>query len=297
MNFSIKEIVKNSHLLVFKNINKLVLPLCFIALVLYGYEFIRGTQLVVNFFSNLDDYNLFIELAYVCLYFFAIVIFVSTPISYINIILANIDTKYFQFFLKNPFNVNTQYCVQYFLPFVITIITYNHLIKDYMPENLFEFSIVYILLLILSSVYIRISLTPIISVKKLSETKNYHKDLFSSENLHLSSWKLTKGNFLKISMVMILANLPVSIVLIFRWFYLNLQTNSENLIDGPYPHSLLIGGDTFVAYAGGFLEYDYFLNIITFIALLWSILISIAVRICLLDKLSYTSDFTSKKKR
>jgi len=54
----------------------------------------------------------------------------------------------------------------------------------------------------------------------------------------------------------------------------------------PLPHSLIIGGDTFWAYLTGLSEHYTLLNIITYIVLIWFILISMSVRKCLLDKLS-----------
>ena len=91
---------------------------------------------------------------------------------------------------------------------------------------------------------------------------------------------------MKISTILVLTNLPVSLFLIFRYFYLLIETNSQTLIFGPYPHSLIIGGDTFIGYSSGLSDHNLLLNIITYIVLIWSILISMSVRKCLLDKLS-----------
>lgn len=285
MKLDIKEIIISSYLLVFKNIKKLILPIFFLILTLLLIGKIYESEIFKNIMTIVDGYNFFIKFLCSVIIGCPICSLLAMPFGYLNVILANYDKKYFYFFLKKPFDVSLCYAWQFFAFSVISIFIYK-VVKDYTPETIIEASLFYFLFLFFSSIAVRISFTPFISLKKLVNSSTYHKDLFSSENLHLSSWKLTKGQFIKISIILILTNLPVSLFLIFRYFYLLIETNSQNLIFGPFPHSLIIGGDTFIGYLGGLIDHNLFLNIITFIVLIWSILISMSVRKCLLDRLS-----------
>ena len=285
MELNIKEIIISSYLLVFNNIKRLILPIFFLFLILLLIGKIFEHEIFKNITTIIDSYNFFIKYLCLAIIYCPIVTLLAMPFGYINVVLANYNKKIFYFFLTKPFNVSFDYAWQFFTFTLISIVLYNF-IKDYAPETLLEASLFYLFFFFLSFIAVRISLTPFISLNKLANSPSYYEDLMSSENLHISSWKLTKGHFFKISIILLLTNLPVNIILIFRYFYLLIETNSKTIIFGPLPHSLIIGGDTFVGYLRGLADHSLFLNAITYIILIWSILISMSVRKCLLDKLS-----------
>ena len=83
---------------------------------------------------------------------------------------------------------------------------------------------------------------------------------------------------------MCLGNLPITLFLIGRYFYL-IEINSK--IGFPLlPSSMVIGGDNIILYMiSGINNFSYILNFITFVFLVFSVLISLSIRTTIIKNL------------
>ena len=124
-----------------------------------------------------------------------------------------------------------------------------------------------------------------ISLKVICKNENYKNVLVSDKN-YSKSWYITKGHTLSISLILFISNLPVTLFLVFRYYYLT-SLEPINGVSFPLkPNDFIIGGDSFLSYFLSNFSWDNsVLNIFTFVFLIWSVLISSSIRINILKKI------------
>jgi hypothetical protein len=278
-NLLIINTIKESYLLIFKNYKKLFAPI-FLFISLSFCYYINIQYFLKTLKENDSIEYIIIEYVLMLLPLLPILL----PIAFISMVLAEHKTNNIQLFISKPYKVLMEYGYRLFAP--ILLCSFIFIISEFIEKYLGQFFIIFLYLI---AIYpsIKISMSPILLTnainKKIYDDNN---SLSSEEWSFIKSWKITNGNFIKISLIMFLANLPITIFVIFRYIYLTINTHVD--IKLPFfPHSHIIGGDHFISFFfTGLNSFSYILNFFTIFFLIFSVLISLSVRTVILKKLT-----------
>ena len=282
-NLKIKDTLKESYLLIFYNYKKLIAPIFFLSSIMFvSFIFVEWFY-ASDFLKIIKNQFFLIDFSVTVIFYTSILYLIILPIINLNIILGHHQKEKISHFIINPWQTMNYYQFHWISPLLLGLLIM--LFFKIIPfSNIYTDISKYISLIIIAYFSVRISFTPIITLNLLCKSNDIKLFFFSKINNFLHSWKITKGNTFKIFLIMFLGNLPITSFLICRYFYL-IGLNTK-IVFPLLPSSIITGGDNFITYMViGISNVSYTLNFITFVFLVFSIVISLSIRTTILENL------------